>query len=134
VGGVNSFLDSVAELRESCPGVQRVLLCSSDGLPIVDTRDDVTNGSTAATAAAVLGLGRHTATMLGQGEFAEAVLRSSDGCLVVYGAGSTHVLAVFCSPAVNITLLDRKCRRLVADLESGSVASAVMPGRLAAAS
>ncbi|MGL5867197.1 MAG: roadblock/LC7 domain-containing protein [Dermatophilaceae bacterium] len=125
---MTSFLDSIAELRQDLPGIQRVLLCSSDGLPVVDTRDDVTGGSAAATAAAVLGLGRHTATMLGQGEFTEAVMRSSDGCLVVYGAGDSHVLAVFCTTEVNITLLDRKCRRLVDSLDPDTALVALMAG------
>ncbi|MGL4743167.1 MAG: roadblock/LC7 domain-containing protein [Dermatophilaceae bacterium] len=125
---MTSFLDAVADLRESLPGIQRVLLCSSDGLPVVDTRDDVTSGSSAATAAAVLGLGRHTATMLGQGEFTEAVMRSTDGCLVVYGAGGSHVLAVFCTPEVNVTLLDRKCRRLVESLDPDTALAGLMTG------
>ncbi len=113
------FRTAALSVIEELTGVHRLLLCSSDGLVISDTATDVTTNSSAATAAAVLGLGNHAAQMLGHGEFREAVLRSTDGCLVVHGAGDGRVLAVFCDTTVNVTLLDRKCRRLVAELPVG---------------
>jgi predicted regulator of Ras-like GTPase activity (Roadblock/LC7/MglB family) len=114
---VSAFSDVVADLRADIDGIRRVLFCSSDGLPIADTLDDATNGSSAATAATILGLGRHTATMLGDGAFTEAVIRSTDGCLVVYGIGGEHVLAVYCTAEVNVTMLDRKVGRLKAQFD-----------------
>jgi uncharacterized protein len=126
------FDEAASALRHDIGGVRRLLLCSSDGLVICDTDAEKTSGSSAATAAAVLGLGHHAAGMLGHGTFREAVLRSSDGCLVVYGVGATRVLAVFCETQVNVPLLDRKCRALIAGLvrqEAGPAAPQVVPGR-----
>lgn len=113
-----TFRVAAQRVMEDLPGVNRLLLCSSDGLVISDTDTSVTSNSSAATAAAVLGLGHHAASMLGHGAFREAVLRSTDGCLVVHGVSGGRVLAVFCDTTVNITLLDRKCRRLIADVDA----------------
>jgi predicted regulator of Ras-like GTPase activity (Roadblock/LC7/MglB family) len=113
---VPRFEEAAAALRQDIAGVKRLLLCSSDGLVISDTATQTASGSSAATAAALLGLGHHAASMLGHGVFREAVLRSSDGCLIVYGVGSTQVLAVFCETLVNVPLLDRKCRVLVREM------------------
>jgi uncharacterized protein len=121
------FQETAASLSQDISGVRRLLLCSSDGLVICDTVTQVGSGSAAATAAAVLGLGHHAAGMLGHGSFREAVLRSSDGCLVVYGVGTTRVLAVFCDTQVNITLLDRKCRAMITELVQAEPAPARLP-------
>jgi uncharacterized protein len=127
VSPAQQFEDAATSLRHDIIGVRRLLLCSSDGLVICDTDAETTSGSSAATAAAVLGLGHHAASMLGHGAFREAVLRSSDGCLVVYGVGSNRVLAVFCETQVNVPLLDRKCRALITELVGGTAAPAVPP-------
>ncbi|MGL4743170.1 MAG: roadblock/LC7 domain-containing protein [Dermatophilaceae bacterium] len=115
---MNSFDDAVAELHAALDGITRVVLCTSDGLPLEDTVGDVTVGSSAATAAAVLGIGHHSASMLGHGQFSEAVVRSTDGCLVVYGIGNARVLGVFCTAQTNLTLLHRVSRRVMLSLDT----------------
>ncbi|MGL4178414.1 MAG: roadblock/LC7 domain-containing protein [Dermatophilaceae bacterium] len=115
---MSAFDDAVAELHAAVDGVTRVVLCTSDGLPLEDTVGDVTAGSSAATAAAVLGIGHHSASMLGHGRFIEAVVRSTDGCLVVYGVGEARVLGVFCTAGANLTLLHRVCRRIMPALDT----------------
>ncbi|MGL5867200.1 MAG: roadblock/LC7 domain-containing protein [Dermatophilaceae bacterium] len=114
---MSAFDDAVAELHAAVDGITRILVCTSDGLPIDDTLGGVTVGSSAATAAAVLGIGHHSASMLGHGQFSEAVIRSTDGCLVVYGIGANRVLGVFCGDGANLTLLRRVCSRIVGALD-----------------
>jgi predicted regulator of Ras-like GTPase activity (Roadblock/LC7/MglB family) len=112
------FQVAATRVIEELSGVHRLLLCSSDGLVIADSATNVTTNSSAATAAAVLGLGHHAASMLGHGRFQEAVLRSTDGCLVVHGVTDGRVLAIFCDTTVNTTLLNRKCRAMIGELDA----------------
>jgi predicted regulator of Ras-like GTPase activity (Roadblock/LC7/MglB family) len=110
-----------ATLRREIPGVRRVLLARTDGLPFHDEVIDpgvpaADAESAAAVVAAMLGLAEHVSSTSRHGELGSAIVRSDDGCLVVYRAGAGHALAIYAAPTVNLVLLDRLARRLVADI------------------
>ena len=108
-------------LRREIPGVRRVLLARTDGLPfhdeVVDEAAPVSDQESAsAVVAAMLGLAEYVSETSRHGELGSAIVRSADGCLAVYRAGAHHVLAIYAEPNVNLVLLDRLARKLVADL------------------
>ena len=110
-----------ATLRREIPGVRRVLLARTDGLPfhdeVIDPGVPVTDAEAAsAVVAAMLGIAEHVSSTSRHGELGSAIVRSEEGCLIVYRAGPGHALAIFAGPAVNLVLLDRLARRLVADI------------------
>jgi predicted regulator of Ras-like GTPase activity (Roadblock/LC7/MglB family) len=110
-----------ATLRREIPGVRRVLVARTDGLPFHDEVIDdgapaADPEAAAAVVAALLGLAEHVSATSRHGELGCAIVRSDDGCLVVYRAGTGHALAIYAAPTINLVLLDRLCRRLAAEL------------------
>jgi predicted regulator of Ras-like GTPase activity (Roadblock/LC7/MglB family) len=110
-------------LRREITGVRRVLLARTDGLPFHDEVVDETvpatdQESASAVVAAMLGLAEYVSATSRHGELGSAIVRSAEGCLVVYRAGAYHVLAIYAEPSVNLVLLDRLARKLVGDLEA----------------
>ena len=108
-------------LRREITGVRRVLLARTDGLPfhdeVVDEAAPTTDQESAsAVVAAMLGLAEYVSGTSRHGAVGSAIVRSEAGCLVVYRAGPHHVLAIYAEPTVNLVLLDRLARKLVADL------------------
>jgi predicted regulator of Ras-like GTPase activity (Roadblock/LC7/MglB family) len=108
-------------LRREIPEIRRVLVARTDGLPFHDEIVDATAPATdqesaAAVVASVLGLAEHVSGTSHHGELGSAIVRSEDGCLIVYRAGPGHALAIYAGPTVNLVLLDRLARRLVGDL------------------
>jgi predicted regulator of Ras-like GTPase activity (Roadblock/LC7/MglB family) len=111
-------------LRREIPRVRRVLIARTDGLPfhdeVIDREAPATDAeSAAAVVAAVLGLAEHVSSTSRHGELNSAIVRSEDGCLVVYRANAGHVLAIFTGPTVNLVLLDRLARNLMTELPVG---------------
>lgn len=112
-----------ATLRREIPGIRRVLLARTDGLPFHDEIIDPTapnsdQEAASAVVAAMLGIAEHVSSTSRHGELGSAMVRSEQGCLVVYRAGPGHVLAIFAEPNVNLMLLDRLARRLVVDISA----------------
>src|SRR4051794_9793877 len=110
-----------ATLRQQIPGIRRVLVARTDGLPFYDELVDPTAVQTddeaaSAVVAAMLGLADHVSSTSQHGRLSSASIRSDDGCLTVYRAGDAHVLAVYAGPQVNLILLDRLATRLAGDL------------------
>jgi uncharacterized protein len=111
-------------LRREIPGVRRVLLARTDGLPfhdeVIDRDAPATDAESAsAVVAAMLGLAEHVSSTSRHGELGSAIVRSEDGCLVVYRASGGHVLSIFAGPTVNLVLLDRLARNLMSELPVG---------------
>lgn len=118
-------LAEIHSLRERVAGVTGVLVSWTDGLLIAHDTDGVEPASAAALAATTLGLGQRTAhSLLGDGDFFEAVTHSSCGYFVIYAAGESGVLAVIATDGTNIGRLHFEARRLtprIAALIQGSI-------------
>ncbi|WP_432540413.1 roadblock/LC7 domain-containing protein [Kineococcus sp. SYSU DK002] len=114
-------------LKRDIDGVRRVLVARTDGLAFHDDGPERDHESAAAIVATVLGIAQRAASAGALGEFVQTTVKGTDGNLVVYGIGSTHILAVVADPSVNLVLLDRLALRLVGELagaESGAVPAA----------
>lgn len=113
-------------LHRDFPLVRRVLLARTDGLLFFDDQESDDGHAAAAVAAAMLGLGQHVSQTHQHGELQSAIVRSVDGAMIVYSAGNDHVLAIYSAPDINLILLDRVTRGLVADLQAADEGSVRM--------
>nr|WP_218885344.1 roadblock/LC7 domain-containing protein [Kineococcus aurantiacus] len=114
-------------LRRDIDGVRRVLVARTDGLAFHDDGPERDHESAAAIVATVLGVAQRASADHALGPFVQTTVKGADGSLVVYGIGTTHILAVVADPGVNLVLLDRLALRLVGELagaESGAVPAA----------
>lgn len=113
-------------LHRDFPLVRRVLLARTDGLLFFDDQEKEDGHAAAAVAAAMLGLGQHVSQTHQHGELQSAIVRSHDGAMIVYAAGNDHVLAIYSAPDINLILLDRVTRSLVAELQAADEGSVRM--------
>jgi len=101
----------IETLRNSIPELRGVLLASNEGLPVAHS---LSNGSDpnriAAMAAAASSLGRRISDSLASGNLAEVSIRSEDGVLFIYSAGSKAVLAVMGPMGSNAGLIHLEAR------------------------
>jgi predicted regulator of Ras-like GTPase activity (Roadblock/LC7/MglB family) len=109
------------DLRDDVPQVHRVMLATSDGLPLVtDHQAALSEPHEAAMTAAVLALGSQVGSTVGGGDFIDCVIRSTESIVCVVAVGGGHVLAVSAPAGVNLGLLLRQsritARRLVGPL------------------
>ena len=103
--------------------VRRVLLARTDGLLFFDDKELSDGHAAAAVAAAMLGLGQHVSQTHQHGDLKSAIVRSAEGAMIVYAAGTDHVLAIYADPDINLILLDRVTRQLVEDLNEADEGS-----------
>ena len=113
-------------LKRDVPGVRRVLIARTDGLAFHDDGPEHDHDSAAAVVATVLGIAERAAATAGLGAFTSTTVRGADGALVVHAVDAAHLLAVVVDPQVNLVLLDRLARRLVAEL-AGAEAGVPLP-------
>ena len=106
--GINLAL---GKLTSSTPGLLGALVASADGLPIAHDVRGADDSGVAAMAATAAGLGRRIVDDFSFGEFAESVVRGSDGYFVVYGIGRVAVLAVIASEGANLGRIHLEARR-----------------------
>ena len=104
--------NELRKLRGALPGIIGSLVASSDGLHLENDLPGRDPDSTAAMAAATLGLGQRISQVLGEGELEEALVRSSDGYVAVYSAGRHGVLIVLAPNGFNLGLLGHQSRAI----------------------
>ena len=111
-----------ATLRQEINGVRRVMVARRDGLAFHDDVDreqsTAAEEAAAAVAAALLGIAEHVSRASEHGELQSTIVRSDQGCLIVYGAGEEYVLGIYTDPTVNLNLLDRVARRVVGEIQA----------------
>lgn len=100
----------VRGLRQAIPDLTGVMIASSDGLAISHDFSEAQAARVAAMAATALGLGRRILQTTELGDLGEAVIRGSDGFLVIYSAGEVGVLAVQAPPTSNLGLIHLEAR------------------------
>jgi predicted regulator of Ras-like GTPase activity (Roadblock/LC7/MglB family) len=105
-----------ASLRAEIPGIRRVLVARTDGLPFYDDGDPTLHDSSAAVVATVLGIAQQAGMAFGLDGLEMTTVRGPSGSMVVYAIDDHHLLAVVTDPKVNLVLLDRVVLRLVAAL------------------
>ncbi|NAZ77217.1 dynein regulation protein LC7 [Kineococcus sp. T13] len=115
-------------LKRDIPGVRRVLIARTDGLAFHDDGPESEHDAAAAVVATVLGIAERAADTAGLGAFSSTTVKGADGTLVVHAVDTSHLLAVVADPQVNLVLLDRLARRLVAEL-AGAEAGVPSPRR-----
>nr|WP_240897656.1 roadblock/LC7 domain-containing protein [Kineococcus vitellinus] len=115
-------------MKRDIPGVRRVLIARTDGLAFHDDGPESEHDAAAAVVATVLGIAERAADTAGLGAFSSTTVKGADGTLVVHAVDTSHLLAVVADPQVNLVLLDRLARRLVAEL-AGAEAGVPSPRR-----
>jgi predicted regulator of Ras-like GTPase activity (Roadblock/LC7/MglB family) len=101
----------IEALRNSIPELRGVLLASNEGLPVAHSLSNGTDPNrVAAMAAAASNLGRRISDTLNTGTLAEVGIRSDDGVLFVYSAGTKAVLAVMGPMGSNAGLIHLESR------------------------
>lgn len=108
---------TLAALVTSMPFIRGALLASLDGYPLAHHLPDRDPASTAAIVASSCGLGQRLAELTGDGSMKEIQVHSEDGYVVIYRVGTTGVLTVLTSPAVNLAMLKLKARDAIPRLE-----------------
>ncbi len=114
---------AVAQLRTQVPGLRRVILARTDGLPFHDetmdrsvTSPDPRPEAAASVVAALLVVAERLAQTWHHGDPTSVLTRTGDGFLVAYRVGAGHVLVVDADETANFALLDRSARRIAAEL------------------
>lgn len=100
----------LASLRTDIPAIRRIMLATSDGLPVSVSGENYSEPHEAAMTASILALGAQVGTSIGGGEFADCTIRSTDSVVCVVAVSDQHVLAVSTDATVNLGLLLRQCR------------------------
>ena len=114
---------ALGNLTASTPDLVGALVASVDGLPIAHDIRGADGSGVAAMAATAAGLGKRIVDDFAFGDFAETVVRGSDGYFVVYSVGRVAVLAVIASHGANlgrIHLEARRCATTVATALNGA--------------
>jgi predicted regulator of Ras-like GTPase activity (Roadblock/LC7/MglB family) len=109
-------LGVAATLRSEIPGIRRVLVARTDGLPFYDDGDPALHDSSAAVVATVLGIAQQSGMAFGLEGLEMTTVRGPAGSMVVYAVDDHHLLAVVTEPKVNLVLLDRVVLRLIAGM------------------
>lgn len=113
-------LGVAASLRNEIPGIRRVLIARTDGLPFYDDGDASQHDSSAAVVATVLGIAQQSGMAFGLDGLEMTTVRGHAGSMVVYAIDDHHLLAVVTEPKVNLVLLDRVVLRLIAGMRGAS--------------
>lgn len=101
----------IEALREASPELKGVLLASSDGLPIAHSLPNgLDPNRIAALAAIAYGTGRRITLSLGDGAWGEVTIRTQEGALFLYSAGTSAVLAISCIAGGNDGLIHLEAR------------------------
>lgn len=111
--------DELRSLRARVPHLTGALVASVDGLVLAHDTGSFEEESIAALTAVALGVGIRLAGAAGQGAFRELLVQSEQGCVAVYAAGATAVVAVLAPSQVTVGRLHleaRRCTARVADL------------------
>jgi predicted regulator of Ras-like GTPase activity (Roadblock/LC7/MglB family) len=104
------LLGELRALRGNLPGVHGSLVATSDGLLIAHDLHDVEPTKVAAIVATTLGLAGQAMAATGRGHLREAIAKGAGGCLAVYAAGRTAVIAVIGDGDLNIAMLHYEMR------------------------
>ncbi|MEV0136499.1 roadblock/LC7 domain-containing protein [Dactylosporangium sp. NPDC050688] len=100
----------LARLRAEVPLVRRVMLSTSDGLPLVDGDRAQSEPHEAAMTATILALGSQVGSTVGGGVFIDCVIRSTEAVVCVLAVADRHVMAVTADAGVNLGLLLQQSR------------------------
>ena len=113
-GGDRSLNRALGYLTASTPDLLGALIASADGLPIAHDVRGADGSGVAAMAATAAGLGRRIVDDFAFGDFAETVVRGSNGYFVVYSIGRAAVLAVIAAEGANLGRIHLEARRCAA--------------------
>lgn len=97
-----------ARLKRAVPGVRRVLIARTEGLPVYDDVPLAQRDAGAAMTATLLGLASSVATALTTGALRSAVVNSESDSLLVVPIDAGHLIAVLASPDADLVLLARE--------------------------
>jgi uncharacterized protein len=97
-------------LRQRLPSVSGAVVASVDGMLLASDLPGVDPDPVAALTATSLGLGRQFAHCVGQGPVQESILRTTNGVIATYPAGTRALLAVLADHDTDLTLLHLEAR------------------------
>jgi uncharacterized protein len=100
-------------LRETITGIDGSLVATSDGLLIAHDIQELEPTRLAALVSTTLGLARQSVRETGRGQFREALVRGTDGYLMVYAAGSNAVVAIIGDAKINVGVMQYQAREAI---------------------
>jgi uncharacterized protein len=100
-------------LRATIAGVDGSLVATSDGLLIAHDIPELEPARLAALVSTTLALARQSVRETGRGEFREALVRGTDGYLMVYAAGSNAVVAIIGDADMNVGMMQYQARETI---------------------
>lgn len=108
----------IASIREAIPELYGVMIASVDGLAVAHDLPEADAERIAAMAATALGLGSRITERTNLGTLAEAVIRGTEGNLVVYSAGTDAVLVLTGPLESNLALMRMEARVAAVQINS----------------
>ncbi len=115
--------ERLAALRGSQPEVRGAVLARTDGTVIASALGPGLDGSApsaSAMVAALLGIARRVAAMVGDGGLDEVVLNTSTGTVVVRAVGDDEVLTLLADARLNLARMQLELRHVVPELAARS--------------
>lgn len=91
-------------------GIHGSMLATVDGFVVAHNLPDHHPEATAAVIASTCALAERVAELVRAGGMEEATIRGSDGFIVLYSAGTDHVLCVLTTRLVNLGLVHVRAR------------------------
>lgn len=108
----------IASIREAIPELYGVMIASVDGLAVAHDLPEADAERIAAMAATALGLGSRITERTNLGTLAEAVIRGTEGNLVVYSAGTDAVLVLTGPLESNLAMMRIEARVAAVQINS----------------
>ncbi|MEQ4303653.1 roadblock/LC7 domain-containing protein [Plantactinospora sp. B6F1] len=105
-----ALLAELHRLRRAVPEISGAVLAAVDGLLVASDLSGIDPHHVAALSAAGLGIGGRFAQLAGHGPLRESVVRSAQGCVVVYPAGEDAILTTVVRPETEFARLHAEAR------------------------
>jgi uncharacterized protein len=99
----------LTELSEAA-GIHGAMLATVDGFVVAHNLPDHNPEATAAVIASTCALAERVADLVRAGGMEEATIRGTDGFIVLYAAGTGHVLCILTTRTVNLGFVHFKAR------------------------
>ncbi|WP_062211732.1 roadblock/LC7 domain-containing protein [Demequina oxidasica] len=105
-----------ARLRRAVPGVHRVLIARTEGLPVYDDVPLAQRDAGAAMTATLVGLANSVAMTLTASSLRSAVVNTESDSLLVVPIDAGHLIAALASQGTDLTLLTREAELVAQQL------------------
>jgi len=110
-GGTEDLHAILDDMNSECRDIQLSMLTTSDGLTLTAVGTVLDPDQVGAMCTELMTVCHKATKQLEQGELEQMILRCSEGCMFLMPAGEFAVLAIMCTPDVNLGLLMLEAQR-----------------------